>query len=106
MPQAIDALRERMGIISGLNHAGAVLSWDQECYMPPGGVGSRARALGAVGRVAHELATSAEYGRLVAVTGDRVLVTTSQALVSADTNRLRDLYVKDVASGAVSSPLG
>jgi carboxypeptidase Taq len=62
---ALDALRERMGIISGLNHAGAVLTWDQECYMPPGSVGSRARALGAVGRVAHGLSTSAEYGRLL-----------------------------------------
>jgi chitodextrinase len=50
--------------------------------------------------------TPAEYGRLVALTGDRVVVTTSQALVSADTNRLRDLYEKDLVSGIVSSPLG
>jgi hypothetical protein len=46
-----------------------------------------------------------EYGRLIAVTGDRVVVTTSQALVSADTNRLRDLYEKDLVSGTVSSSL-
>ncbi|RBY94391.1 hypothetical protein DQ244_03475 [Blastococcus sp. TBT05-19] len=50
--------------------------------------------------------TSAEYGRLTALTGDRVVVTTSQALVSADTNRVRDVYVKDLVSGIVSSPLG
>jgi large repetitive protein len=50
--------------------------------------------------------TPAEYGRLVALTGDRVVVTTSQALVSADTNRLRDLYEKDLVSGIVGSPLG
>lgn len=49
---------------------------------------------------------AAEYGRLVAVTGDRVLVTTSQALLPADTNRLRDLYAKDLASGAVRSVVG
>jgi chitodextrinase len=48
----------------------------------------------------------AEYGRLVAVDGDRVLVTTSQALLPDDANRVRDLYVKDVAGGAVGSPLG
>ena len=36
----------------------------------------------------------------------RVVVTTSQALVSADTNRLRDLYEKDLVSGIVGSPLG
>ena len=47
-----------------------------------------------------------EYGRLTALTADRVVVTTSQALVSADTNRIRDLYLKDLATGAVSSPLG
>ena len=50
--------------------------------------------------------TPAEYGRLVALTGDRVLVTTSQALVSADANRLRDVYEKDLVSGTVGSPLG
>ncbi|RZU30400.1 hypothetical protein [Blastococcus saxobsidens] len=47
-----------------------------------------------------------EYGRLIALTADRVVVTTSQALVSADTNRLRDLYLKDLGTGVVSSPLG
>jgi hypothetical protein len=48
----------------------------------------------------------AEYGRLAAITGDQVLVTTSQALLSSDTNRVRDLYAKDLVSGAVTSPLG
>ena len=46
-----------------------------------------------------------EYGRLVAVSADQVLVTTSNALVSADTNGRRDLYLKDVVSGLVRSPL-
>ncbi|RBY95954.1 hypothetical protein DQ237_12550 [Blastococcus sp. TF02-8] len=56
---------------------------------------------GPVGSVA-----PSEYGRLTALTGDRVVVTTSQALVSADTNRLRDLYLKDLGTGVASSPLG
>jgi chitodextrinase len=47
-----------------------------------------------------------EYGRLLAVSGDLVLVTTSQAMVSADTNRLRDLYLKDLVTGTASSPVG
>jgi chitodextrinase len=50
--------------------------------------------------------TPAEYGRLLAVTGDRVLVTTSQPLSAADANRLRDLYTKDLATGAVGVGLG
>jgi hypothetical protein len=56
---------------------------------------------GPIGAVA-----STEYGRLFAADADRVLVLTSQALVSADTNRLRDLYAKDLASGIAGSPLG
>jgi chitodextrinase len=47
----------------------------------------------------------AEYGRLIAVTAAEVMVTTSQALVSADTNRIRDLYLKDLVSGLARSPL-
>ncbi|SFP84344.1 fibronectin type 3 domain-containing protein [Geodermatophilus dictyosporus] len=50
--------------------------------------------------------TPAEYGRLLAVDGERVLVTTSQALTAGDTNRLRDLYAKDLADGAVTVPRG
>ena len=50
--------------------------------------------------------TPAEYGRLLAVTGDRVLVTTSQPLSATDVNLRRDLYTKDLASGAVGAVLG
>ncbi|MGY1764193.1 fibronectin type III domain-containing protein [Geodermatophilus sp. SYSU D00779] len=50
--------------------------------------------------------TPAEYGRLLAVTGDRVLVTTSQPLTASDVNRLRDLYTKDLSTGAVGVGLG
>ena len=47
-----------------------------------------------------------EYGRLLAVSGDEVLLTTSQALVARDTNKIRDAYAKDVAGGGIESPLG
>jgi chitodextrinase len=50
--------------------------------------------------------TTAEYGRLVALSGDRVVLTTSQGLASSDTNGLRDLYAKDLVTGSVGSPLG
>ncbi len=46
-----------------------------------------------------------EYGRVVALTGDDVLVTTSQALAPVDANKLRDLYRKDLADGDVRTPL-
>ena len=47
----------------------------------------------------------AEYGRVLPVGGDLVLLTTSQALLPADANRLRDLYAKDLATGGVLSPV-
>ena len=47
-----------------------------------------------------------EYGRLLAVNGDEVLLTTSQALAGQDTNKIRDVYLKDLTAGAVGSPLG
>ncbi|MCV2489370.1 fibronectin type III domain-containing protein, partial [Geodermatophilus sp. YIM 151500] len=50
--------------------------------------------------------TKAERGPLAALTGDSVLVTTSQALLPSDTNALRDLYGKDLLTGAVGVPLG
>lgn len=49
--------------------------------------------------------TTAEYGRVRAVTGDFVLLTTSQALLPTDTNRVRDLYAKDLVTGSVASAL-
>lgn len=63
MGEALDALRSKMATVGGLDHAAAVLSWDQEVNMPAGGAGSRARAKAAVARTAHELRTSAEWGR-------------------------------------------
>jgi len=46
-----------------------------------------------------------EYGRVFAVTGDDVVVTTSQALAPGDANRQRDLYRKDLSDGLVGTPL-
>ncbi|SDP65689.1 Fibronectin type III domain-containing protein, partial [Klenkia soli] len=48
---------------------------------------------------------AAEYGRVIAVSGDLVVLTTSQGLLPADTNRVRDLYVKDLAAGTALSPV-
>lgn len=65
MPEALARLKERMATVAGLRHASDVLSWDQETMMPPGGIASRAGALAALERVAHDLGASSEYGRLL-----------------------------------------
>jgi len=88
-------LREIMREVADLNHAQAVLVWDQETYMPPGGVESRASALSTLGRRAHELFTSAEVGRVLEELEPRDLDPDSDAgaLVRV-TRRDYDLAVK------------
>jgi carboxypeptidase Taq len=54
MGEHIDQLRELLGVVSDIRHAAAVLGWDQQTYMPPGGAGSRAMQLATLSRLAHE----------------------------------------------------
>ena len=58
-------LRTRLREISDLNAAGAVLSWDQATYMPPGGAAARARQGATLSRLAHERLTDPAIGRLI-----------------------------------------
>ena len=61
----MERLRALCADISDLGHATALLSWDQETYMPPAGAEARGRQMGTLGRLAHEMGTSAEMGRLL-----------------------------------------
>ncbi len=47
-----------------------------------------------------------DLGRLVVVSADVVVVTTTRPLVAADTNALRDVYRKDLSTGAVTALVG
>lgn len=47
------------------NNAAAVLSWDQETYMPPKGFALRGRQLATLATAAHEITTSSRYARLL-----------------------------------------
>jgi carboxypeptidase Taq len=37
--------------------AGAVLGWDQQTYMPPGGVAARADQLATLSKISHQMFT-------------------------------------------------
>ncbi len=63
--EAFDQLRELLGQVVDLNAAQALLSWDQETYMPPGGLNARAQQLATLGKLAHERFVSDEVGRLL-----------------------------------------
>ena len=47
MSEKLDQLKAILGEISDLNHAAAVLGWDQQAYMPPAGAEARGQQLGA-----------------------------------------------------------
>ncbi len=58
-------LKNRLGEIFDLNRASAVLDWDQQTYMPPGGAENRGQQLATLQQIAHEKLVSDEIGRLL-----------------------------------------
>jgi carboxypeptidase Taq len=65
MTDRLQRLREILGVVSDINRAAAVLAWDQETYMPPGGIANRADQLTTLQRLAHVSFTSDEVGGLL-----------------------------------------
>jgi carboxypeptidase Taq len=58
-------LKERLAEIWDLQKARALLGWDQQVKMPPGGGPVRAEQLATLDRISHEKFTSPEIGRLL-----------------------------------------
>src|SRR5215472_16064858 len=65
MSDALERLKERLGEVTDLYKVARLLSWDQQTVMPPAGTGHRAEQTATVQRVAHELFTDPEVGRLL-----------------------------------------
>ncbi|MBE0557056.1 MAG: carboxypeptidase M32, partial [Proteobacteria bacterium] len=66
MEEKLKELKEIMGTLSDLGHAIATLGWDQEAYMPPGGVETRGRSLATLGQMSQEIGTDEKVGKLIA----------------------------------------
>jgi carboxypeptidase Taq len=64
-PAELIALRERMAELSDLYALGALLVWDQNTMMPPGGAGPRADHAETLERVVHARETAPDLGRLL-----------------------------------------
>ena len=64
------ALVDHLASASDLDSAAAVLHWDQQTYMPPGGVRARAEALATLSRLSHGITASTETARLLDAAGD------------------------------------
>jgi carboxypeptidase Taq len=65
MQAALAELKERVGEIQDLDRTSALLAWDQQVKMPPGGGEVRAEQLATLQRIAHLALTSDEVGRLL-----------------------------------------
>src|SRR5215475_9644911 len=65
MEPKLQELKTRLLEVSDLNHAAALLGWDQATYMPPGGAPARGRQLATLGRLAHEKFTDKAVGKLL-----------------------------------------
>ncbi|MGD8904528.1 MAG: carboxypeptidase M32 [Anaerolineae bacterium] len=65
MTAKFEQLRARLGEISDIGSAAAVLSWDQQTYMPAGGAEARAMQLSTLSKTAHNWFVSDEIGELL-----------------------------------------
>ncbi|MFO0794591.1 MAG: carboxypeptidase M32, partial [Candidatus Brocadiaceae bacterium] len=73
MQEKLNELKRRLAEINDLHNAAAVLGWDQQTYMPPGGAAARGHQLATLSHIAHEkfiddtigclLGELQEYGR-------------------------------------------
>lgn len=65
MQEQLRELRARLIEINDLSSAAAVLTWDQNTYMPPGGAAARGRQAATLRRLSHEKATDEGLGELL-----------------------------------------
>jgi carboxypeptidase Taq len=63
--QQLQELKNRMAEIFDLQRASALLNWDQQTYMPPGGAVNRGQQLATLQQIAHVKFVSEETGRLL-----------------------------------------
>ncbi len=65
MEDKLNALNQLLEEILDLSHAAALLAWDQQVNMPPGGAAERGAQLATLNRLAHIKFTSDEIGQLL-----------------------------------------
>src|SRR6202171_5551360 len=65
MSDRLEQLKKILAEVTDLGRAAAVLDWDQETYMPPGGVTARSEQLSPLLRLSHVRFTTDEVGHLL-----------------------------------------
>ncbi len=94
---AYDELIRRMREETLLTSCEALLEWDEETYLPPGGVENRSDQLALLAGLLHERGTDPKIGELLAELETSDLVTDPRSPVSVNVRELRreyDRYVR------------
>jgi carboxypeptidase Taq len=65
MQEKLEQLKSILAEVSDLESAEALLGWDQNTYMPPGGVIARGNQIGTLSSLAHSRFVSEEVGKLL-----------------------------------------
>ena len=65
MQETLERLKSILAEVSDLDSATALLSWDQQTYMPPGGVIARGNQIGTLSSLGHSRFVSEEVGKLL-----------------------------------------
>jgi carboxypeptidase Taq len=65
MSEKMQQLKTLLAEVADLNASQALLSWDQQTYMPQGGSEARGNQLATLGKISHEKFTSDEIGKLL-----------------------------------------
>jgi carboxypeptidase Taq len=65
MSEKLERLKGILAEISDVHNATALLSWDQQTYMPAGGNEARGHQIATLSKVGHEMATTEELGKLL-----------------------------------------
>jgi len=65
MESKLNQLKTILGEVTDLRAVSALLGWDQQTYMPPGGAEDRGNHLSTIDQLAHIKFTSDEVGKLL-----------------------------------------
>jgi len=65
MSEKLERLKTLLAEVADLNYAAALLGWDQQTYMPPGGAEARGNQLATLSRFSHDKFVSDEIGTLL-----------------------------------------
>src|SRR5262249_21605586 len=92
-PQAAyDELIRRARELAMLASCSAVLGWDEQTYMPPGGATHRGSQMALLAGLHHERATDPEFGELLATVEGSNLLGRPDSIVAVNARELRRSY--------------